>query len=439
MTSTQAYHDTEFLKEVWGLYAVGVTVLLLRSAIRVRTVGLRGFQGDDYVSILVLLCYTADAVTVDLTFHYGSNVDYSPAKLVGFNQQQIDQIIFGSRCQLAAWYTYTMLVWALKACMLFFFNRLTLGLDSHTWVKRLAIACGITYAAVFLTITLGCRPFHHNWQTLPYPPPQCTLRAQNMYVSTILNVLTDAAMLAIPVPLLWKLQVPMKRKLALAAMFSSGMFVIIAAIVRITMTLKAHPSALTINRWGVRETIAGIIAVNVPILRPMFTKAFWKGNHPPSHPTTRKGVSTSGGKSGSSGGILSFRKTAAFEMVDSPEQRLADKDPSTVTMSSHKHNNVDVDSDCNEDASSQDFIVHKPGGPLSSDTTQREPAEDVEKGWAGVRVDTSYEVRPMSQTAVEDNTAAHQANAHGPRSWEADHPWSQGWRTRGHGHSVNIR
>ena len=103
MTSTQAYHDTEFLKEVWGLYAVGVTVLLLRSAIRLRTVGLRGFQGDDYVSILVLLCYTADAVTVDLTFRYGSNVDYTPAKLAQFDRQQMHQVIFGSRMQLFAW------------------------------------------------------------------------------------------------------------------------------------------------------------------------------------------------------------------------------------------------------------------------------------------------------------------------------------------------
>jgi hypothetical protein len=32
--------------------------------------------------------------------------------------------------------------------------------------------------------------------------------------------------------------------------------------------LVAHPSALTINSWGVRETIAGIISVNIPIIRP---------------------------------------------------------------------------------------------------------------------------------------------------------------------------
>ena len=171
----------------------------------------------------------------------------------------------------------------------------------------------------------------------------------------------------------------------------------------------------------------------------VFTKAFWRGNQSHSHANRSKGVSTSGGKSSSSGGILSLRKVAAFEMVDSPEQRLADKNQSTVTTSSQKHNNIDIDSDCNEDASSQDFIMQKPQGPLSSNTLDREPTNDVEKGWAGVRVDTSYEVRPMSHPAVGDHTPAHQASAHGPQSWDADHPWSQSWRSRGHGHSVNFR
>jgi len=170
-----------------------------------------------------------------------------------------------SACQ---WYTYTGLIWALKACMLFFLNRLTSGLNAQTLVKVLAVVCGVTYLVVFLTITVSCHPIQLNWQTIPYPPSQCTLRAQNMYVSTILNVLTDGAILSIPLPLLWKLKVPLKKKLTLAALLSSGIFVITAALVRIVMSLKAHPSALTINRWGVRETIAGIIAVNIPIVRP---------------------------------------------------------------------------------------------------------------------------------------------------------------------------
>jgi hypothetical protein len=53
------------------------------------------------------------------------------------------------------------------------------------------------------------------------------------------------------------------------------MFVIAAAIIRVVLTLGSNPSATNINRWGVRETIVGIITINAPILRPMFRRQFW--------------------------------------------------------------------------------------------------------------------------------------------------------------------
>ena len=172
-----------------------------------------------------------------------------------------------------------------------------MGLDVQVYVRVLAVACGVTYLAVFLTITCSCYPIQRNWQTIPYPPVQCTLREQNMYVITVTNVLTDAAMLCIPMPLLWKLKVPLRKKIALALLLSSGVFVITAAIVRVTESLVPHTSAITLNRWGVRETLAGILAVNAPILRPrrcqtissyhkdadhcsVFTKGFWTGDIP---------------------------------------------------------------------------------------------------------------------------------------------------------------
>jgi len=102
MGSTQVYHDPEFLKEVWGLFGVGCCILVLRFIVRLRTVGISNFQGDDYISVLVLLCYTADAVTVTLTYLNGSNVDYTPEALTKLDKQENDQVIFGSRMQLFA-------------------------------------------------------------------------------------------------------------------------------------------------------------------------------------------------------------------------------------------------------------------------------------------------------------------------------------------------
>jgi hypothetical protein len=94
----------------------GSAVLLTRLGVRVRTVGFRQFTGDDYISLLVLLCYIGDAVTVDLTYHLGTNVDFTQERLLGMSESERQNVITGSKLELLAWYSYTALIWALKAC-----------------------------------------------------------------------------------------------------------------------------------------------------------------------------------------------------------------------------------------------------------------------------------------------------------------------------------
>jgi hypothetical protein len=117
--------------------------------------------------------------------------------------------------------------------------------------------------------------FQMNWQVRPLAPRACAFKPQNFYVGAVLNVFTDAILLSIPIPMLWALQVRLSKKIAIGVLLSSGLFVIGAAVTRAVLTLGAAPSGLNINRWGVRETIVGILTVNMPILPPMFKKAFW--------------------------------------------------------------------------------------------------------------------------------------------------------------------
>jgi hypothetical protein len=54
----------QFLEEAWSLYGIGITVLFLRFAIRLRTVGIWGFRGDDAFAFLLIAFFTLGAVTV---------------------------------------------------------------------------------------------------------------------------------------------------------------------------------------------------------------------------------------------------------------------------------------------------------------------------------------------------------------------------------------
>lgn len=40
-------------------------------------------------------------------------------------KDQLDKLEFGSKCLLVGWTCYVTLIWCLKACMLFFYNRIT--------------------------------------------------------------------------------------------------------------------------------------------------------------------------------------------------------------------------------------------------------------------------------------------------------------------------
>ncbi|RGP65899.1 hypothetical protein FLONG3_9031 [Fusarium longipes] len=270
-----------FLLEAWGLYALGIIILLARFAVRIKTVGWRGLQGDDFFSFLVLLFFTGDAVTVHLIYYLGTNIEAGVAgREHDLTQAEIREYELGSKLQLAAWYTYTALIWSLKGTMMCFFSRMTVGTWHKSFVQIVSFLCGITYAAVVLTISIGCLPYKANWQVVPEPPANCSFKLQNFLVTTVLNVMTDGLILCIPIPLLWKLQMPFHKKLVLGLLLSSGAFVIAAAITRVVLTLSANPSALNINAWGIRETVVGVATVNIPVLRSLFSKNFWKGKTP---------------------------------------------------------------------------------------------------------------------------------------------------------------
>lgn len=140
--------------------------------------------------------------------------------------------------------------------------------------------------AMLSTVILSCRPFTHNWQVRPQPSLECTFHPQNVAVVSTLNIATDVAILTIPVPMLWTLHARLRKKIIMGCFLLGGVLVIVAAIIRVIVTLGSHPSTVTINLWGIRETVIAVIAVNAPLLRPLFTRAFWSMTSEPTELTS---------------------------------------------------------------------------------------------------------------------------------------------------------
>ncbi|KAL8290812.1 hypothetical protein RB597_008859 [Gaeumannomyces tritici] len=270
--------DKAFPGELWAWFCIGTVIMILRFVVRLRMVGAAGLAGDDYFMVLTFAFHGALVTMALLIYQYGTNVDLGQAEIDRLSEDEILQLGEGSKYLQVSWYLYTCFLWCIKACALSFYRRLTFCLWQNTWVfKALCWFTFLSFFAVILVISLSCLPYDNNFLVRHLPPPECRFQKQNLVAVVVLNVLTDSAILVLPVPVLRDLRLPWFKKLAIGLLICSGFFVIAAAAVRLAATLDAAPSAVTIVRWGVRECEIGLLALSAPVLRPLFSRKLWCG------------------------------------------------------------------------------------------------------------------------------------------------------------------
>lgn len=128
-----------------------------------------------------------------------------------------------------------------------FYLRLTAGLDGFPVKIYIGFALVIsTWLAVLLGILLGCGlSFEKNWQIHPDPGNFCqpAVSRIDIYMTVVLNVLTDFYLMSIPLPLLWKARVSGFKKFALLFCFSGGLFVTVAGILRCVLIVTVSAVA----------------------------------------------------------------------------------------------------------------------------------------------------------------------------------------------------
>lgn len=88
-------------------------------------------------------------------------------------------------------------------------------------------------------------------------------------------MVTDAMIIAIPMPMLWRLQVRLRRKLALGALFCSGIFIIICSVLRTIYSLSSLSEQQTAEAWAGREGFVSMLVVSAPGLWPLVRNSKW--------------------------------------------------------------------------------------------------------------------------------------------------------------------
>ncbi|KAK6338582.1 hypothetical protein TWF730_002645 [Orbilia blumenaviensis] len=278
--------------EQWVEYGIGMAVFILRIVARAKIVGFKGFNGDDYFVPLAMLFYTLQLVSHQIMHDNGLIIIIKPDTYYNdFDDAQRLQAQLGGKANILSWISYTSLIWTLKGCMVFLYYRLTAGLNARKFVHITAGVILASYIGLVLLILLNCRPLSKNW-TSPYGTEYCVNNIPHFAVIGPINVVTDIMLLCIPLPLIVRAKLPLRRKLIISVLLGGGFFLIIAVILNNLFSLMYKFDALygTFNgdfvqfgienpsfvlSWGTRETFVAVLVVNAPCIKPLISSSVW--------------------------------------------------------------------------------------------------------------------------------------------------------------------
>ncbi|RDW89139.1 hypothetical protein BP6252_01171 [Coleophoma cylindrospora] len=119
-----------------------------------------------------------------------------------------------------------------------------------------------------VTFLTECSPISLAWQVVP-TISECAKAPQTVIVMGGTNILTDLLLMLIPLPVVFRTQLPWRTKVQLCGVFSIGVFVILVSVLRIKFVL-ADNSQQNKLLWAELECFAAAIVANGPILYGLY-------------------------------------------------------------------------------------------------------------------------------------------------------------------------
>ncbi|KAL5313085.1 hypothetical protein ACEPPN_019512 [Leptodophora sp. 'Broadleaf-Isolate-01'] len=236
-----------------------------------------------------------------------------------------DQLIAVGKGLLAFECIYVTTVALTKVSLLLMYYRI-FPIDSmriSCWILGTLSVCWCI--SIIMVSIFQCTPIAKAWN--PTIPGHCINLKGSFIGNAVPNILTDVAILGLPMPHVWRLHTTLIQRCQLSAVFLLGSFVVFTSIYRFTTLFEFVPSDFTGTlakacTWVIVESSAGIISACLPTLAPLLRSTNflpWRKNKSSSTPRSVNGVITIGGSGGSKG-----TKQSRFERLD--ENVLRDED-----------------------------------------------------------------------------------------------------------------
>ena len=233
-----------------------------------KTLVLRNPGWDDYTSLLAWLGLIANATLTLLQDHYGygrhiwdmtGNSFTSMSKLVWAQQILYNPVIFVTKLSILLLYLRVF-----KPSKTTF-----IALHVVLWAN-LAFYVAATFVEIF-----QCKPMRKTY--LPLLEGSCMNQRDSQIASGAINVISDFAILLLPMASVWKLQVYKKGKIGLFVIFGFGLFACVASTFRLALFIRVPNKTdgtwtmYPVNLWSAAELACGIVCGCIPAL-PAFIR-----------------------------------------------------------------------------------------------------------------------------------------------------------------------
>ncbi|KAI9843364.1 MAG: hypothetical protein M1838_002653 [Thelocarpon superellum] len=150
-------------------------------------------------------------------------------------------------------------------------------------IWTIMITCVLGHLGGTLVLIFQCRPVEKNWH--PLVPGSCLPNAVTFYVLAAITIFFDCIIFTLPIPLLARVQINMRRKVALIGVFVLGLFTTVCSVMRMVqirqITKDGNSTGLVL--WGTIEMNVGISLTCLPALTPLF--AYFREKHPSARVT----------------------------------------------------------------------------------------------------------------------------------------------------------
>ncbi|KAK0118573.1 hypothetical protein ONS95_007459 [Cadophora gregata] len=286
---------TDFARETWSLYGVGLFLVVLRYIARIRRFGIKNLQFDDYMMFNGIIWYTIMCVAFNRVMSGGGSNFMTEEETLALTPESIKDRIVGSKWVFVTEHSMLLAIWSMKACMLHLYASITEGLPQRKYVNYVAVYTVASFVGCEIALFTACTPTSQYWavppqngtylssssspsslttNTNPSLPVQCASYQFFEIIQGCLNIPGDIAMLTIGIPILASIRLPTQQKAILLIIFGMGFFIIVAAILTKIYCLVPGLISYVYMNWYFREASVAVYVTNLPTIWPLLREIF---------------------------------------------------------------------------------------------------------------------------------------------------------------------